>query len=109
MYEVCPLFAHTTLVAGPFVVLDTALEKARKLSVTADDLVVVETNKGERTRLIRAFASRGRFEWAVPCGVCQGTGTVLDWSSGWGCSVACSHCSALGVKPEYGLTLRPPK
>jgi hypothetical protein len=122
-YEVCALLSASKdrLVCGPFALLDTALDEARRRSQTTPyDLLVVlvdEDRHGLMTRHVRAFAVCGRVDWAKRCDACLGQGYTDDERNAWRYRLAppsftrvqvpCSFCSGVGACPE-STTLRPP-
>lgn len=86
-YEIC-----FRLVPGTFlekcVVLDTALERAKKLVKKGQvDLIIVQIC--DRKRTVRAFVNTNFFEWAAPCATCKGRGDEKY-----------CDCYGLGVVPE---------
>ena len=113
-YEVCQLVTgrKDAVVCGPFSLVDTALEEARRRSLTSTtDLMVVlvdEDRYGLVSRTVRAFGVRGLVDWAKRCDACLGTGSVEQQINRFVYEqVVCSCCSGVGSLPD-ALTLRPP-
>lgn len=115
-YEVCKLLPgrKDVTVCGPFQLVDTAIEEARRRSLTSTtDLMVVlvdEDRYGLTSRMVRAFAVKGRVDWAKRCDACLGGGIADHWLSHYGpiVQVECSCCFGVGASPD-ALTLRPPR
>ncbi len=77
------------------VVLDTALEFAKKASAIYKDSVLVR-EQAEVESVLRAFGVLGAVRWAVECTNCGGKGKVWTFAA----YDNCLTCSGLGKVPE---------
>lgn len=109
-YEVCRNDSKTNRVLGPFAVLDTAIEEARKLTERKPSegglmIVFVDNDQTPAVRVVRAFAALGRSEWADACGNCDGRGghDVANYSPFGGPThyfATCPRCNGIGAVRE---------
>lgn len=100
-YRVCWANGHDALYdewASPLraVVLDTALEYAKKVSKKWKDCAVVWECAPDGT-CVRAYGIDGVVKWPVRCNACKGQGKVKD---SWGDLVNCKTCTGQGKVPE---------
>ncbi len=87
MYELS-FFHKSTVVLERFVVIDSALFRAKDLSLREGENYLVYYKEPGKNRLLKAFCIDGIVEWAKLCPECKG----LGWM--------CDGCFELGRVPE---------
>jgi hypothetical protein len=91
-------FRDTSVRAGPFAVLDSAIAQARTLSLTEPDRTFTVFLRGDYGATTpRARARKGAAAWVRSCPPCGGAGGSTKVGYFGGVNVPCEKCSGTGT------------